>query len=172
MHGQQCDRAGGERLRMTIHGTCLGCVRDKHPCAYRDSLSVKLHGLGLTSIKFRCRARELKFQPGDPVWAFTSVSYGTSDEEGQPYKDDFAAVFINGLGAKGLVWIEPGTPGRELGEDGIKFEPNGSGFCKIPLSRLTPRDGEREEVCRSCMWPASKGHLEGYSCAFHPGTAP
>lgn len=150
---------------MTAFRTCSGCVFDKEPCFHRDTLKAKLSGLGITSVRWKCKFRSARFIVGDPVWALTSESYGSADEGG-PLKDDFAGFVIRSAGAKALVWIEPGTPGRERGEDGVRFEPSGNGFCKIPLSRLKPREAEREAICPSCEWPASKGHQEGYSCAW------
>ncbi len=98
----------------------------------------------------------------------TVAGYGPHyiDDEGNPFRDEFPAIVIRNIGTKALVFIQPGITGRGGDE---KFEASNGGFCKIPLSRISPRDGPREVVCWSCNQPESLGHIEGYSCAFKPG---
>lgn len=152
--------------------TCIGCISEKQPCQARDKLRATLKGLGVTSIKWKCRARWPRFEVGDPVWALTvaNTSGGEVDDDGQALRDYFPAVAIRACGTKMLVRIEPGAAGRGDFGDGVKFDPTHSGYCKIPLSRISAREGEREQVCRYCEWPASKGHAPGYSCNPDPRT--
>lgn len=145
---------------MTTYRTCVGCIDEKHDCASRDRLRKHLKGLGVTSIKWKCAMRVDRVNVGDPVWALTVAS--TTDNDGEPYRDHFPAMAIRHCGSKMLVFIEPGSLGRN---EECKFDATHSGFCKIPLSRISARDGEREDICKSCQWPASKGHAPGYICA-------
>ncbi len=143
---------------MTAYRTCVGCALQGKPCVTRAAMREKLAGLGVTSIKWKCKSRLARFLVGDPVFAFTLGCV----EEGEAYMDHFPAVVVEVKGANAIVFIESGAAGLE----DVPFEPKGSGngFCKIPLSRLREREGERETICPSCGWPARKGHQEGYGC--------
>lgn len=148
---------------MAYYRSCLGCVREKQPCKARDAIRTKIAGLSVTSIKWRCGAREARINIGDPLWALTVDSTTESNGDGEPYRCYFPAVAVRARGAAMIVYIAPGVKDEELE---IEFDPKSAGFCKIPLSRLKARDGEREAVCKSCERPASAGHSEGYACAF------
>ena len=144
---------------VTAFRTCTGCILQGQPCEARATLREKLKGLGITSVKWRCTHRTPKYQIGDPVWASTIAD--TTDAD---IRDDFPGLVIENAGNMHLILIEPGV----RGQDDAEFIPsgNGSGFCKIPLSRLRPRnDADREKICSSCKWPARKGHQAGYLCA-------
>lgn len=150
---------------MTLYRTCVGCLSDKSPCVARDDLRERLKGIGVTSIKWKCKDREPRFVVGDPIWALTVEGQGSDHQEGgEPYRDYFPGTVIRDCGSKLLVYIAPGSPGRD-GEE-YSFAPSGNGFCKITLSRISKRDGERETICKACELPASKGHQNGYSCTF------
>lgn len=139
--------------------TCIGCIHQKQTCAVRDDLRKKLEGLRVTSIKWKCKSRVARLAPGDPVWALTVASTKRVDDNGEPYRAYFPGIAIKEHGTKMLIHIAPGAPGRN--ED-CTFE--GGGFCKIPLSRIEKRDGERVEVCRCCQQPAFMGHIFGAAC--------
>ena len=143
--------------------TCEGCVRGGVFCSARDALRIQLSGLRITSVRWQCRERIACFQIGDPVWALTVDGQPDGDEDGDPFRGRFPAIVIREAGTKMLVFIEPGA--RDADGD-LEFSASHNGFCKIPLSRLSARDGERESVCPACEWPASKGHMQGYSCAY------
>lgn len=139
--------------------TCHGCAKEKVPCIDREAFKDALRGLGVTSVKWKCKSRVSAYEPGDPVWARTQAFYAGHGEDG--CVDDFPATVIRVMGTKAVVFIAPGS----LGAGGeYQFEANNNGFCKIPLSRLKKRDGMRESVCRYCQMPESQGHAEGYSC--------
>lgn len=123
-------------------------------------MRASIAGLGITSIKWRCKSRRPAFAPGDPVWAETYAFYTESSDEG--VRARFPATVINFGGAKALVFIASGA--LSDGKDQYEFEAQSNGFCNLPLSRLTPRDGERDEVCRHCQRPASQGHAVDYPC--------
>lgn len=147
--------------------TCQGCTHEKHPCAARDALRAKLKGIGVTSIKWKCADRVSRFNVGDAVWAMTVAGHSEGYyDQGEPLRDEFPATLIRLIGSKALVFIVPGVEGKGHCGDGIPFETRGRGFCKIPLSRLTARDGKAEAICKDCEQPESMGHQEGYSCAF------
>jgi hypothetical protein len=146
------------------YATCRGCFRARQKCETRDALRSKILGLGVTSIKWKCADRQNRFEVGDPIWAYTADWHFNSGEEGSPTMDHFPGVVIH-LCADGkiLVFIEKGALGRETEAE---FYPlGGRGFCKIPISRLSNREGERETICKHCQWPSSKGHEPGSSCA-------
>ena len=148
--------------------TCVGCIQQGQPCETRDKLRDKLKGLGVTSIKWKCSARVARLKRGDAVWAYTIDGSNEYADNGSPFYDYFPAVVIKQTGSKMLVYIKPGVAGRDL--DNTTFKTDKNGFCKTPLSRLTQRDGDAEEVCRFCDLPASLGHQYGYIC--NPADAP
>jgi hypothetical protein len=101
------------------------------------------------------------FVAGEPVWA-TTLAFGPEAGE-ESYQADFPGTVIRVVGSKALVFIAKGAKAR--GDD-YEFEPMGNGFCKIPLFRLSARDGLFEAICARCQLPGSMGHLEGYSCHY------
>jgi hypothetical protein len=145
--------------------TCVGCFFEKIECPAREAVRAQVRGLGVTTMRWRCSKRYSLLNPGDPVWAYTIVGDGSyAENEDEPYRAFFPATFIKEVGSRLIVYIEPGARARDDG--GISFTPkNDSGFCKIPRSRITLRDGERVSVCRVCDWPESKGHAPGHSCS-------
>ena len=153
---------------MTAYRTCIGCIHQGAPCEARDRVRATLKGFGVTSIKWRCPDRQPRYRVGDPVWALTvaQINGGEYDERGNPIRDYFPAVVVDPgkKPTKALVSIDPGAAGRGDFGDGIIFDVNSSGFCNIPLSRLQPRDGEREEICKYCCNPVRRGHTQGFNC--------
>lgn len=139
--------------------TCVGCIQQNQPCEARDKLRDMLKGLGVMSIKWKCKSRVARINVGDPIWALTVASINRVNQDGDPYRAYFPGIAIKGCGSKMLIHIAPGTPGRD--ED-CTFE--GTGFCKIPMGRIEKRDGERVEVCRCCQQPAFMGHIFGAAC--------
>lgn len=149
-----------------IYRTCMGCKSQGAPCEARNIFRKAVAGLGIRSALWHCREKRPRFVPGDLVWAFT-VSEQTGgaqrDDDGEPWRDDFPGIVITMLGAKALVFVKPDSPGRTMG-DNVQFVSSNNGFCKIPLSRLKSREGEREEICKFCSMPSSLPHESGYSC--------
>lgn len=148
--------------------TCFGCIHHGNPCVERDALKASLRGLGVTSIKWKCRARKSQFEIGDPVWVDTVESYQSQGEYDERYRADFPGHVVRVMGGKALVYIRPGAP-SDSGD--YSFEAAGSGFCKIPFIRMRKRGGAREDVCRDCNLPSSFGHAEGYICARLPAAS-
>lgn len=150
---------------MVAYRTCTGCVLQGKPCDMRDAMRERVRGLGITSIKWKCIGRVPRFKVGDLAWAKTTT--GDGDDS---LTDLFPATVIRVLGAKALVFIDGDALSR--GNE-APFEARGNGFCKMPLSRLEPRDGEPETICPACEWPSFKGHQDGRSCHYaqqHPIT--
>lgn len=142
---------------MTFYRTCTGCLSQGKPCDTRNALRKRLAGIGVTSVKWKCADRKPVYQVGSPVWVDT-----VADNDDADYRDEFPGIVIDVGGTRPLVFIDPGSLGRNERE----FVPNnGRGFCRIPFSRLTAREGELEKICPSCNWPDWKGHQEGYLCA-------
>lgn len=144
-----------------IYRTCQGCLFEHEVCAAKEAVRKKLAGIGVTSLKWRCKVRRHRFEIGDPVWALTVESKSEYDDYGELYRDHFPAHVIRHCGSKALVFIQPGAKGRS-GDDG-EFQSE-TGFCKLPISRLSKREGQRENVCKGCERPESMGHAKGYSC--------
>jgi len=117
-----------------------------------------IKGLGVTSIKWKCPTRKPRYNPGDPVYARLGAD---CDPDYGVTVADFPAIVIRLLGSKVLVYVEKDATSES---GGYQFEPRGNGFCKVTLSRLKPRTGEPQTICKSCEWPESLGHQEGYSC--------
>lgn len=152
---------------MTHYATCIGCAVEGD-CGHREALRENLHGLGVTSVKWRCKHRADRFQRGAPVWVVTvaDLKNPTYDEDSREYgrgtgpeRNTFPAIFIRAKGPSALVFIHPGAQSQC---DEATF--SGGPICRIPLSRISAREGEIERVCRHCDMPASAPHREGYPC--------
>lgn len=143
-----------------IYRTCTGCAKQGVYCEARELVKLALIGVNATSIKWKCKSRVPRINVGDPVWALTNDG-GEPDEEGNPYKDYFPGIAVKEKGSKMIVLIEPGAIGMD---EELKFATPNRGFCKIPLSRIKIRHDERQQVCKYCCWPSSKGHEPGWSC--------
>lgn len=132
---------------MTYFHTCVGCARQHDPCETRASIRECIKGLAIGSLKHRCPVRIAKYGAGEPVFVLTVDSYkGDVDEDG-PVRDWFPAHFIRQHGTRGVAYIAPGASSEK---SWAAFE--GTGFVKVPMSRIKPRDGERLDVteCRQC----------------------
>ena len=141
---------------MTCYRACIGCFAQGDSCATRDDMRSKIKGLGITTVGWKCRDRRPKFNVGQAVWATTVASYSGDADDGIR-RDDFPAFIVRVIGPKAVVYIELGA----VGVDGNDFDGNGSGFCKIPMSRLRSREAPSETVCTFCGWLGSKGHDSG-----------
>jgi len=146
---------------MTSYITCIGCALRDKKCERREGICAWIKGIGITSLKFRCDLYTPHYSPGDAVWATTWDGETAALEYGEWSLAEFPATVIRQIGAKVLVYIPHGTKDRE---DDTIFQPTGTGFCKIKLSRLTKRDAPTETLCEFCSMPASLGHLNGYGC--------
>ena len=148
---------------MTAYPTCRGCVDERHDCHHRTVLRDHLHGLCVTSIKWKCKARTPRFPVGSLVWARTIPTTGKpeydDEHENSPIMADFSGIVIKPKRTKMLVYIERGSA-----DEGEEYIFDGGPFCLIPLSRLRERDGDPEKICPDCKRPASKGHALGYRC--------
>lgn len=143
--------------------TCFGCSLQEAQCDHRDAMKLALQGLGVTSIKWRCRNRVPQFIVGSRVWAVTDVSL--TDYFDDRLVDDFPGTVVKILDhAKALVFIPKGALGRT---SGAEFEPSSNGFCKLPFSRMTLREDLEDTVCPACLLPEQYGHLPNHSCSFN-----
>lgn len=150
-----------------IYRSCQGCAFAKARCEHRDTMRAALAGLDITSVRWRCKGRRPAFKIGEAVWALTVASIsGGCDDDGTPYRDHYPGFVVDYRHTKVIVYIAPSASGRDYPK--YKFEGSGgSGFCKLPLSRLSARHAEAEEICKACSQPASAGHALGWSC--NPG---
>lgn len=148
---------------MTFYRTCTGCISAGQPCSAKDALRKTLKGLGVTSVKWNCADRVARFQVGNLVWADTVADRNEVDDDGYPFRAEFPGVVVDAAGTKPLVFIDPGVKSNSHEYEFVAGSSNG--FCRIPLSRLKAREGEKQQVCASCQWPEWKGHQAGYICA-------
>ena len=154
---------------MTHYATCVGCAVEGG-CWRRDEMRQKLAGLRVTSIKWRCEGRVDRFERGAPVWVITPPDLDKlrSDaapwDEGHPIKHTFPGFVVRQRGCKTLVYIAEGAPSQDDDETFFKGGP----FCMIPLSRISARAGDPEEMCRHCDRPSFEPHAIGYRC--NPGS--
>lgn len=127
--------------------TCFGCVHGAGSCQVRDAVKMQVSGLGVTSLKWKCKWKRLAFQPGDAVLVETIGYQPEGDED--VYIGSYPATVIQIKGSKLVCFIAPGT---EDETQGIPFEPKngGNGHVKVPMARVTKRDAIRESVCQYC----------------------
>jgi hypothetical protein len=129
--------------------TCTGCVFGEAFCNVRENVKAQVKGLGVTSLKWTCKWKRLAFRPGDAVLVETLAFDPEGDEEF--YVRTYPGIAIQNKGSKLICFIEPGA--SEHGDENLyPFEPKGSGegFVKVPLKRVSKRDGVRETVCHYC----------------------
>lgn len=127
--------------------TCTGCVHGSGFCQAREDVKTQVKGIGVTSLKWKCRYRRPAFQAGDAVFVETIGCQPEGDED--VYIGSYPATVIESKGSKLICFIEPGV---EDDDNGIPFEPksNGNGHVKVPMVRVKKRDAVREYVCSYC----------------------
>lgn len=131
--------------------TCIGCVHGTGSCQVRDNVKAQVSGLGITSIKWKCKWKRLQYRPGDHVVVSTFVDGGYEPD----YGDEvtlyawFPAIVIQNKGPKLICFIEPGVKSTC---DEYEFTPrkDGSGHVKITMQRIRKAEGVREVVCHYC----------------------
>lgn len=133
--------------------TCIACKLAATDCEARRAFAAATRDLRITSVKWRCASRVPVFAPGDPCFARTvPFQQGHPDDE-EPPKLEFPAHVIAQVSVtRFIVFIDKGALPIDdgYGEE-FAFEPKGHGYCKIPLSRLRPREGEKRAVCPKCQ---------------------
>lgn len=125
------------------YGTCKGCLSEKLACPIRFELGAKIKGLGITSIKWKCKSYEPAFQVGQPV----IVPVLERDEvslESEYHHFDAYVVRMNG---RRVVAYVP-EANREV--DGNKFEFKANGYLNLSVDDVMPRKGEIEPRCEEC----------------------
>lgn len=148
---------------MTVYRTCYGCCLRGKPCDRRDTVAKAIKGLAVSSLKFQCFSRTPVYAVGTPVWLKTVYDMdGDSDENGIPV-DYYPGHVVQDLGSRALVFVKPGSLGRDDGD--LAFVSKNNGFCRVSLKKLSRREGPVEAVCPDCTLPASAGHLEGSTCS-------
>lgn len=149
---------------MTVYRTCYGCILRGKPCERRDAIAKVIKGLNIQSLKFKCGDRKSLFAIGAPVWVETVYDMnGEGGENGVPL-DSFPGHIIEDLGTRALVYIKPGSLGRDEPDEDLGFVGRSNGFCKVVLTRISAREGDVEALCKECSLPASMGHLPNYAC--------
>lgn len=149
---------------MTVFRTCYGCLHQGNPCEARDRFRNSIRGMHITSVKWKCLDRKNRFIPGDPVWLYTMYNRNGDGDEDGPFRDFFPGHVIRNSGLKAMVYIRPGVLGRDEPHEEYGFVSTSNGFCKVTITRLTIRDGERSPLCKWCEFPQEFGHMDGYPC--------
>jgi hypothetical protein len=127
--------------------TCTGCVHSSGFCQAREDVKATVKGIGVTSLKWKCKWKRPVYQPGDAVFVET-IGYEPEGDE-DVFIGSFPATVIQTKGSKLVCFIEPGV---EDEIQGVPFEPkaHGNGHVKVPMIRVTKREGIRESVCEFC----------------------
>ena len=140
---------------MTAFPTCHTCRYPARTCEKLDALKASIAGLGFTSVRHRCSSYAPAYAPGDAIKVLT-LPYYPQDDEPAPLKLWFPGHFIRLTGTRALVFVKKGA--QSLSTDhcgnGYDFEPHGSGYLKVPLSRVAHRDADPVDVT-ACRWCAA-----------------
>ena len=132
--------------------TCIGCVHGTGFCQAREDIKARVKGIGVTSLKWKCRHRKPTYLPGEAVWVKIFIGWedrGDSWGREEQAFAEFPGTVIRLKGSKAIIFIEPGVASRC---EEYNFEPqaNGNGHVKIPIIRTRKRDAVREYVCDGC----------------------
>lgn len=128
--------------------TCRTCALPAATCPTRDALKKSVAGLGITSVRHRCRDYRPAFLPGDAV-RVSALAWPHRDEDDPPPRLDFPGHFIQLVGTKALVFVPKDA--EDLNGEGVGFEPMGGGYLKVSLARVAHRDAEPADVT-ACTW--------------------
>jgi hypothetical protein len=90
------------------------------------------------------------------------------DDDDPPPRLAFPGHFIQLSGVRALVFVKAGAV--DLNGEDIAFEPHGSGYLKVPLSRVAHRNGEPVNV-EKCRWCAAIPGV-GDACGRDPNYTP
>lgn len=158
---------------MTAFHTCRACKFEKTDCEPRRLFAALIKPLNITVVKWRCASRVKLYPPGAPCYARTFPSHQESEWDEEPPKLWFPAVICRQRTATSfVVFIEPGAlptgatePVETLEQpERWAFHADNRGYCKIPLYRLRPRDGEVTAVCHRCSSIAGKDQCPDANC--------
>lgn len=151
---------------MSSYRTCFGCQLRGKPCPTRAVIADAIKGLGIQSLRHKCAGRRPLFAIGQPVWLETVYAVDGDGDENGTFRDSFAGHVVKDLGSKALVFVPPGTLGRDDPHEDYAFASKTGGFCKVSLKKLTAREGDVEAICDGCMAPSSFGHTEDCGVVF------
>lgn len=135
------------------YGTCKGCILEKEDCADRRLIRSQVIGLGITSIKWKCKSRKSAFNEGQPV-TVTLIERG-GHEEGDSLHD-FDAYVLGMRGRRVHAYIPKANQHIEQPGD---FEFRNNGFVTLSMDHVRSREGEIEPICSECRKPH---RLEGH----------
>lgn len=132
--------------------TCVGCVHGTGFCQAREDVKAQVKGLGVTSLKWKCKSRNPIYVPGDAVWVNLFVGmedHGDSWYDEVPTFAEFPGTIIEVKGSKAIAFIDPDAKDRSEEYD---FVPTGNGHVKVTTTRMRSRDAAREDVCSCCKF--------------------
>ena len=126
------------------YGTCKGCLFEKTDCAERRRIGVKIKGLGITTMKWKCEWRKPAFSIGQPV--SVTLIERTGYPEGD-YLYDFDAFVIGMKGRRVQAYVPKNCQHIESPGD---FEFKSGGFVGLSMDHVRSREGMYEPVCEEC----------------------
>lgn len=149
---------------MPVLKTCRPCI-NKGSCERQRAILDALRGLAVSTVTHRCPDMTLPYRSGQAVWAEVNDAPHSEFEpygDAGPTKDWFPGVFMGPSTAsntRGLVVIRSGAKGEQ--DSDLEFMPvRGRDFgdgafavCKVIWSRIKPRDGADEPICKHCGNP-------------------
>lgn len=147
--------------------TCIGCVHGTGYCHEREATKAKVKGLGVTSLKWKCKFRRPVYEPGEAVWVslFVGMYEGDWGIETPDYAD-FPGVVIRLKGSKAIIFVEPACMCR-YGEYAFAPRNDGNGHVKVSLIHVKRREAVREHVCKGCERIVRLAGHEDY-CRYMP----
>jgi hypothetical protein len=128
--------------------TCFGCKRAAAECERRQEVREAISGLGVTSIRFTCQAREPLFSPGDDVivtWPMSFDGYGEAEDV--PF---MATVIGETRSGKYRIRVHPGPCLDDEEDIEAPQDLRSDGHARVSASRLRPAGGPRRRVCTTC----------------------
>lgn len=157
---------------MSYFHTCQRCATKATDCATRAKIAAAIAGLGVGSIKHRCRDRVPLYTPGAAVLVKTRpwLSSQYPEYEDEPPIYWFRGRFIRYSGASLIVFVAPGTPPEDGDEEHV-MEPQGSGFIKAPRTRVKTSDWADPISVEPCRWCSAITTL-GQNCGRDPHYTP
>ncbi len=131
--------------------TCYGCTVDGSTCPARAAMRDALKGLGITSIAFKCAARQPAFYEGQRV----TVTWPFYEDEEDPLEIEFhATVIYERKPGRYRIRVDDG-PDQTIGEYVSPDSLKSGGHAHVSVTRLQPLDELTRTVCAVC------GRVEG-----------
>lgn len=126
------------------YGTCKGCLFEKTDCAERRRIGAKVKGLGITTMKWKCKWRKPAFRVGQPVMV---QILERSEYPGEDFLHQFDGYVIGMKGRRVQAYI---PKDNQFIEEPGDFEFKSGGFVGLSMDHVQPREGMSESICDGC----------------------